>query len=95
MQIASETSQTRQIQNTAGFNVSYDNSISAVRSNIYHFKGQQDVPIDEKQNKPRDLTADRPGGISQAGMAMEVSLRNVVEDRKITSKSPVPVLASQ
>jgi hypothetical protein len=27
-------------------------------------------------------------------MAMEVSLKNVVEDRKITSKSPVPVLSS-
>ena len=95
MQIVSETSQTRQVQNTAGFNVSYDNSISAVRSNIYHFKGQQDVPIEDKPNKPRDLTADKPGGISQAGMAMEVSLKNVVEDRKITSKSPVPGLATK
>ena len=63
IQIIQETSQTRQPTTAAGFNVSYDNSFSAIKTNIFNFKGgvtnnqgatlQDNVSVEEKPNKPR------------------------------------------
>ena len=51
----------KKTENTQGFNVSYDNSFSAIKSNIYNFtggekkkNGEHQVGSEEAPNKPMD-----------------------------------------
>jgi len=73
--------------------VSYDNSISAIRTNIINFRGgkdqtqEQNISAEEKPNKPhRDGTTEKPGAVPSS---QEVTLKNVQGDPR-GNKSPLP-----
>lgn len=93
--IVQETSQTR--QNTNGFNVSYDNSFSAIKTNIFNFKGGQttlsapaqdiNVTAEEKPNKPRDPTHDKAErSTTPMNLTLEVNLNNITQ---LTDNEPL------
>ena len=83
--IINETSQTRQRENTNGFNVSYDDSFSAIKTNIFNFKGgnnkdqQEAVSTEEKPNKP------------DKSMTMEVNLKNIANEDPLNKTQKAPV----